>query len=83
VARYSAERKESILKKMLPPHNVTVAEIARQEHISLKTLVNWRDTDRQQGVPVPENKLSADDWGGGWRQTLSDHPNGCVPPVSG
>jgi len=30
MAGYSAERKESILKKLLPPHNVTVAEIARQ-----------------------------------------------------
>jgi transposase-like protein len=41
MARYSAERKESILKKLLPQHNVTVAEIVRQEHISLKTLYNW------------------------------------------
>jgi len=62
MARYSVERKESISKKLLPPHKVTVAEIARQEHISLKTLYNWRDTAKQQGMPVPGKTLSADDW---------------------
>ena len=41
---------------------MTVAEIARQEHVSVKTLYNWRDTAKQQGMPVPGKTLSADDW---------------------
>lgn len=32
--RYSPERKEALLKKLLPPHNLSVAEVARQEGIS-------------------------------------------------
>jgi hypothetical protein len=34
MARYSAERIGSILKKLMPPLNLTVAEVARQESIS-------------------------------------------------
>lgn len=33
MARYSPERKEAILKKMTPPHNMTVAELASQEGV--------------------------------------------------
>jgi len=29
--RYSAERKEAVLKKMLPPHNRSIREIAEEE----------------------------------------------------
>lgn len=41
--RYSIERKEALLKKLLPPHNMTVAEIARNEGISPQTLyrITW------------------------------------------
>jgi len=41
---------------------MTVAESARQEHVSVKTLYNWRDTAKQQGMAVLGKKLSADDW---------------------
>ena len=36
MASYSSERKEAILKKMAPPHNMTVAELASQEGISTR-----------------------------------------------
>lgn len=32
--RYSAERKAALLKKLLPPINLSVAEVARQEGVS-------------------------------------------------
>lgn len=51
--RYSIERKEAILKNLLPPHNMTVAEISRQEGVSMQTLYNWRDNARKLGKPVP------------------------------
>jgi ribose transport system substrate-binding protein len=54
MARYSAERKESILKKMFPPHNVTVAEIARQEHIISQT-AEW---NREKAQTVMETFLT-------------------------
>jgi transposase-like protein len=62
MARYSSERKESILKKLLPPLNMTVAEVARQEGVSAQTLYNWRDKAKQLGKPVPGKKLSTEDW---------------------
>jgi len=40
--KYSDERKEAVLKKLLPPHNRTVAEVAEEEGLSAATLYNWR-----------------------------------------
>lgn len=48
--KYSDERREAILKKLLPPHNRTVAEVAQEEGISAATLYTWRkkhDRSRQ------------------------------------
>ncbi|WP_404378063.1 hypothetical protein [Vreelandella aquamarina] len=36
--RYSEERKAAILKKLLPPHNRSVASVATEEGISNATL---------------------------------------------
>ena len=60
--RYSVERKEAILKKLLPPHNMTVAGLARQENISEQTLYNWRFKAREKGQPVPGKKATSEDW---------------------
>lgn len=38
MSRYSLERKAALLKKLLPPHSLSVAELARQEGISVPTL---------------------------------------------
>ena len=62
MARYSPERKDSILKKLLPPHNLTVAEVAREEGMAVQTLYHWRDNARKEGRPVPGKTLTADDW---------------------
>lgn len=40
--RYSPERKAAVLKKLLPPHSLSVAELTRQEGISDVTLYTWR-----------------------------------------
>jgi transposase-like protein len=62
MARYSNERKESILKKLLPPINLAVAEVARQEGMSAQTLYTWRDRAKRLGMPVPRKKLFTEDW---------------------
>jgi transposase-like protein len=36
--KYSDERREAILKKLLPPHNRMVAAVAKEEGISAATL---------------------------------------------
>lgn len=59
---YSEERKQQILNKLLPPSNMTVAEVSRIEGIGLQTLYNWRDKAKQQGRPVPGSKLTSEHW---------------------
>ena len=51
--RYSEERKAAILKKLLPPHNRSVASVATEEGISNATLYSWLKQCREKGVPVP------------------------------
>jgi transposase-like protein len=59
---YSEERKAAVLKKMLPPHNQSVAEVSREEGISDATLYNWRTQAKQQGLPVPGSGKTSDQW---------------------
>jgi len=60
--RYSQERKESVLKKLLPPLNKTVAEVAKEEGISEATLYNWRNKIRDSGKPVPGKSATNNQW---------------------
>lgn len=60
--RYSEERKRAVLKKLLPPHNQPVSEVAREEGISEATLYNWRTQAKQQGIPVPGSGKTSDNW---------------------
>ncbi len=59
---YSEERKQQILNKLLPPSNMTVAEVSRTEGIGVQTLYNWRDKAKQQGRPVPGSKPTSEHW---------------------
>ena len=54
MTRYSKERKEAVLHKMLPPGNKSIAEISREEGISEATLFNWRKQARNQGRLLPD-----------------------------
>lgn len=60
--RYSNERREAVLAKLLPPYNMTIAEVADQESISLATLYNWRKQAKSEGRPVPGSKPTTDNW---------------------
>ena len=60
--RYSLERKESVLKKLLPPHNLSVAELSRQEGISDVTLYTWRKQAKARGAIVSGSKKVPEDW---------------------
>jgi len=62
VPHYSAERKAAVLKKLLPPHNRSVASIVIEEGISETTLYNWRQQCREKGVPVPGYTQSQNEW---------------------
>ena len=62
MSRISAERKESIVKKLLPPYSRAVKEIAEEEGISTATLYYWRKQLRNSGVVVPNNHTSSEQW---------------------
>lgn len=62
MVRYSPERKAALLKKLLPPHNMSVAALSREEGVSEPTLYNWRNQAKAHGVPVPGDKNVPDDW---------------------
>ena len=60
--RYSEELKTAVLKKLLPPQNRSVVQVAAEEGISDVTLYSWLKQCRQQGVPVPGYRNAGDDW---------------------
>lgn len=60
--KYSPERKEAILKKMLPPHSKTVPEIAKEEGISQQTLYIWRNQARAEGRLLPDGDSTPEGW---------------------
>ena len=60
--RYAPERKEALLRKLLPPHNLSVAELARQEGICEQTLYNWRKQAKLEGRPVPGHTNKSEQW---------------------
>jgi transposase-like protein len=62
VKHYSAERKEALLRQMMPPMNKLVSELARENGISEQTLYTWRRNLKAQGVPVPGNGKNAEEW---------------------
>lgn len=55
MARYSEERKQAVLAKLLPPHNLSVQALAEQERISVPTLYKWRKEARAQGRCLPDS----------------------------
>jgi transposase-like protein len=60
--QYSEQRKEVVLAKMMPPHNRTVAELAREEGISSATLYNGRKQAREQGRLLPQDSSEPEGW---------------------
>ena len=60
--RYSVERKEAILRRMMPPENKPVSELAKENGISEQTLYTWRRNLKLQGVSVPGNGKNAVEW---------------------
>ena len=60
---YPRERKEAVLKKMLPPCNKPRSEIVKEEGISESALYNWREASRAEGRLMPDGDTSPSGWG--------------------
>jgi len=62
VPSYSAEFKEQVVRKLMPPHNQTVAALSRETGISEASLYNWKKQFRAKGFVVPKKSTHADQW---------------------
>ena len=62
VMKYPPERREDILRKLLPPNNRPVAEVAQEEGISDATLYNWRNQARDAGQLLPDHRAAPESW---------------------
>ena len=51
--RISAERKEAVIKKMLPPLSMSVNELMEIEGISRTTLYDWKASLFSDGEEMP------------------------------
>lgn len=60
--KYSRERKEAVLKKMVPPHNRPIAQLAEEEGISAATLYLWRTQARAHGRLLPDSATGPEGW---------------------
>ena len=59
---YSPERKAAVLAKMLPPNNVPLGRLAKEEGISVATLSKWRAEARAKGQILPDAKAGLEGW---------------------
>lgn len=59
---YSPERRESVLKKMLPPNSLSIATLAKDEGISDATLYLWRKAARDAGRLMPDSDNTPNGW---------------------
>src|ERR1700733_9016424 len=55
---YSAERKEALVRRMMPPENALVSALARETGITEQTLYTWRRQAKGQGLAVPGEEES-------------------------
>jgi transposase-like protein len=60
--RYTQERKNEIIQRMMPPNNESVAQISKEEGITEVTLYKWRKEARVAGSATPGNGQTSDKW---------------------
>ena len=59
---YSPERKAAVLKRMLPPNNMSIRQLSQEEGISEATLHNWRAEARSKGQLMPNADAGPEGW---------------------
>ena len=62
MSSYSKERKEAIIRKMMPACNKAISVLSKESGIPYGTLYTWRKNARQGGVAVPGNGKNAEEW---------------------
>lgn len=69
--RYSEERRQAVVAKLLPPHALSAYEVADQEGISVATLYKWRKEARAEGRCLPN---ASDQGVEGWSSQDTTRP---------
>lgn len=59
---YSPERKTAVLKRMLPPNNMAIVQLSKEEGISEATLYGWRTEVWGKGQLLPAADAGPDGW---------------------
>ena len=59
---YSPERKAALLKMLLPPLSLSMAEVARREGCSDMSLFYWRKQAAARGTQLSEPNQAAQNW---------------------
>ena len=59
---YSPERKAAVLKRMLPPNNMSIRQLSQEEGIGESTLFFWRAKARGKGQLMPDADASPEGW---------------------
>jgi transposase-like protein len=59
---YSSERKEALLRRMMPPENASVSALARETGITEQTLYAWRREAKAKGLAVPGDAKNSEGW---------------------
>lgn len=62
MSRYSIERREHVLRQMMPPTNRSVSSLAEETGITAVTLYAWRKQARAAGVVMPGDGKKPDGW---------------------
>ena len=60
--RYSSERKEAVIQKMMPPSNTSISALSIETGITEATLYNWRKQAKNKGLAVPGDGKNAENW---------------------
>src|SRR5258706_13487335 len=59
---YSVERREALVRRMMPPENALVSALARETGITEQTLYTWRRQAKGQGLAVPGDGKNPEGW---------------------
>jgi transposase len=62
MTRYSQERKDAVIRRMMPPENTPVPVLVEETGISDVTLYHWRKQARAKGLVVPGDGRNPENW---------------------
>jgi transposase len=60
--QYPIERKDAVIKRMIPPESTPVPVLVEETSISKVTLYDWRKQARAKGLIVPGDARNPENW---------------------